>query len=129
MNEQPTSWAFVVLGFVTTVLGPVIGPFALLLFGAVAGSLLALGPASSMTRMEGVRFVFVGVCLSLALTGFAVWLVEKYTTIPGNIALMPLAFAIAAGRDQLLVLIKRGANAMGTFLEALTTRGKTEGSE
>jgi hypothetical protein len=121
--SEPTTSAYVAMGAVAMMLGPVFGPFALLLFAAAAGAMLAMSKAPSMTRWQGVRFILVGMAIALALTGLAVWLVERYTPIPGNLALMPLAFAISAGRDFLLKLIERGVNALGTFFDALATRG------
>ena len=123
MSPEPSTSAFVVTGAVAALLGPVLGPFTLLLFGAVAGSLLALSKAPTMTRMQGIQFVVVGVAIALALTGVAVWLVERYTPIPGNLALMPLAFALAMGRDYLFTLIERAVSAIGTFFDALARRG------
>lgn len=121
--QEPTTSAFVVTGAVAWALGPVIGPFALLLFGAIAGSLLAMSKVPTMTRWEGVKFALVGVAIALAITGIAVWMVERYTPVPGNLALMPLAFAISAGRDFLLRLIERGADAVGSLCDRLLNRG------
>ncbi len=129
MSEPASTSAFVVTGAIAYILGPVLGPFALLLFGAVAGSLLALSKVPTMTRMQGLQFVIVGVVIALALTGFAVWLVEKYTPIPGNLALMPLAFAISLGRDYLFKLIERGVDATGIFFDALAQRKPKAGGD
>jgi len=116
------SAAYVVVGFATTFLGPVLGPFALLLFGAVVGSLLPMSKAAIRTRWEGVRFILVSVAIALSLTGLAVWVLERHFGIPGNLALLPMSFVIAAGRDQLLVVIERLATGLGDFLAAVFTR-------
>lgn len=113
------SAAYVVVGFVTTVLGPVLGPFALLLFGAVCGSLLALSKAPSKTRVEGIVFILIGVAVALSLTGLAVLAVERYTGFPGNLVLMPLSFAIAAGRDFILAFIQRVFEGLGDAVAAI----------
>lgn len=123
MTEPGTSTSFVVLGAATALLGPVLGPFALLVFGAVAGSLLALGTSEPMTRWQAARFVAVGVAVALALTGLAVWLVERYTDVPGHLALMPLAFAFAAGREHLSGFIKRLLDGLATAAEHFFSRG------
>lgn len=120
--QEPSLTAFAFAGFVATVLGPVLGPLALLLFAAVMGSMLAMGRVATMTRMEGLKFILVGVGISLVLTGFAVWLVEKYTAIPGNIALMPVAFMISASRNALLGLMDKALDAAATFLNAFAGR-------
>jgi hypothetical protein len=124
--SEPTSTgsaAYVVVGGFIAVLGPVLGPFAMLLFAAAMGALLAMGKAGSMTRWQGAAFVFVSMAISLALTGVVVFIVEKYTPIPGNLVLMPIAFVFAAGREFLLDLVKRIFGAAGTFFEALASRG------
>lgn len=116
---EPNTAAFVATGAAAALLGPVLGPFALLLFAAVAGSMLAMGKAGGMTRRDGLVFILIGVAVSLSLTGAAIWMVERYTSVPGNVALMPLSFAFAAGREHLLKLIARLFAAVGRFVEAL----------
>lgn len=121
MHEPGTS-AFILTSAFIAVLGPALGPFALLLFGAAAGSFLAMSKAPAMTRWEGARFVFIGMGLSLALSGLCVWLLERFTAIPGHLALVPVAFVIAAGRDHILGLVERIIGAAGAFIEAVFTR-------
>jgi hypothetical protein len=123
MTTEPSSGAFIVTSAFIALLGPVLGPFALLLFGAVAGSMLAMGKAASMSRWDGFWFVMVGIVISLSLTGLAVWAVERWTAIPGNLVLVPIAFALSAGRDYILALIKRVFDALGTLFETLFARG------
>ena len=121
MHEQPFS-VFAVVGFVATLLGPILGPLALLIFASVMGALLAMGRVTTMTRWEGLRFVVVGVGISMVLTGLAVWLVEAYTPIPGNIALMPVAFAISLARSSLLGFIEKVLEAATNFVSAFASR-------
>lgn len=119
MHDAPFS-AFVVTGAIAAVLGPVLGPLVLILFAAVMGGLLAMSRTTTATRWDGVKFLAVGVGISLVLTGAAVWAVEKYTPVPGNIALMPVAFVIAASRASLLGLIETAISAAGSALTALS---------
>jgi len=118
--HEPTFSAFAWTGLVATLLGPVVGPLALLLFAAVMGSLLAMSRTTTTTRWEGFKFLAVGVGISLVLTGLAVWAVERYTPIPGNIALMPVAFVIAAARNSLMGLIEMAIAAAGGFLSSFS---------
>lgn len=120
--HEPGASGFVLTSAAVALLGPTLGPFALVVFGAVAGSFLAMSKVGTMTRWQGVVYVFVGVVLSLALSGICIWLLEKHTAVPGHLALVPVAFVIAAGRDQLLELVKRILGAAGDFVEAIFRR-------
>lgn len=122
MAEPAPSVAFIVVSAAVAVLGPVLGPFALLLFGAIGGAFLALSAAGTMTRLQGVWYVVTAVVVSLGLSGLCVWLLERHTSIPGNLALIPVAFVIAAARDHLGALVKRIAEAVGDAITAILTR-------
>lgn len=113
---EPSVLTFVGVGAVVAVLDPVLGHYALISFGAVAGSMLAMSRANTKTWLEGLWFLLVGVMLSIAITGFVVWALEHYLQVPGGIALMPVAAAIGAGRLALLKLIDAGFNFLGTLL-------------
>ena len=114
--HEPHYSIFAGAGIIGALLGPVFGQLVMLLFAAVMGGLLAMGRTSTHTRWEGVRFLAVGVGISLVLTGLAVWLVERYTTVPGNIAMMPVAFIIAASRNSLLGFIERALESLASFI-------------
>lgn len=103
---EPTVTTFIGAGAAAALLGPVLGPYALIVFGAVAGSLLAMGKVRTATWREGAWFVLVGVLLATAITGAVAWALETYLQIPAPIALMPVSAAIGAGRNALLGLIE-----------------------
>ncbi|MCY1167118.1 hypothetical protein D9M73_70750 [compost metagenome] len=121
MHEPPFQ-VFAWTGVVAAALGPVLGPFALLLFAAVMGGLLSMSTSTTTTRWEGFKFLAVGVGISFVLTGAAVWAVERYTNVPGNIAFMPVAFFIAAGRSKLMGLIDLAIGAVGALLTIWANR-------
>lgn len=104
---MPTTLTFVVTGGAATVLWPFLGPYALIAFGAVVGSLLAMSRTPTPTRWDGVKFVGIGVFVAMAITGPCVWVIEKWTNFPGHVVLMPVAFFIAAMRGRLLPLMDR----------------------
>lgn len=114
--HEPTTMTFVAAGASAAVLGPIFGPYALIAFGAVVGSLLAMSRTPTATRWDGVKFVAIGVLVALTITGACVWVVEKYTSIPGNVALLPLAFVIGAARNSLLILIDKAFDALAALL-------------
>lgn len=122
MVHEPTTTTFIVTGVVATVLGPVLGPYALIMFAAVVGSLLAMSKTPQATRLAGLKFIAVGVLVALTITGAVIWAVERYTDVPGNVALMPVAFIIGAARLYLLTFIERCLDACSAGLGLLLNR-------
>lgn len=104
---EPNTGAFVATGVILAVLGPVLGPALLITFGAVAGSLLAMSKAETLTRWEAVRFLLVGVFIALAITSAVAWALERYLGVPTNVALMPVAAIIGAARNALLQVMDK----------------------
>ena len=110
MPAEPVSAgssAYILVGAVGAFAGPVYGPAALMLFGAVIGALLSLQGTKTDDGWDAVRFFAIAVGLSLALTGAGVWVVEKFTPLPGNIALMPVALFFAAARNMIIGAIQK----------------------
>lgn len=118
-----TSSAFILTGAVGAALGPIYGPAALMLFAAIMGGMLALSGVATATKWEAARFVLVAVGLSLALTGSGVWLVEKFTPLPGSLALMPVAFGFSAARSKILDTIGK---LLDVFVNIVSKRGGAE---
>ncbi len=114
MAIEPTtaSSAYIVTGVVGALFGPLYGPLVLMAFAALIGALLALGNTKVESKSEGVVFLLVAVLLSLALTGTGVWIVERFTPLPGSLAIMPVAFTFAAARNLIIGFI-------GKLLDAL----------
>ncbi|MDO9235960.1 MAG: hypothetical protein Q7U28_08010 [Aquabacterium sp.] len=113
---EPTIPTFIAAGAVATLLGPVLGPISLIAFGAVAGSLLAMGKASTTTRWEGFKFILVGVVIALAITSSVAWALDHFLSIPGNVALMPVAAIIGAARNSILALMDKVLEVAGNLL-------------
>lgn len=128
---DPNSLTILLAGAVATLLGrllgpvwgpavaAVLGPMLLIIFGAVAGSLLAMSKADTPTRGSAARFIFVGILVALAITGGVAWFLESYFKVPTYVALMPVAAVIAAARTALLQLMDGLVNLVGTLLSAL----------
>lgn len=97
----------------------VLGPFLLITFGAVVGSVLAMSAADTKTRSEAVRFVLVGVLLALAVSGISAWALEKYFGVPTYVAFMPVAAVIAAARLAILNLMESLVQIVGSLFSYL----------
>lgn len=116
---EPNTGAFVATGVIIAALGPVLGPALLITFGAVAGSLLAMSKAETMTRWEALKFLGVGVLVALTITSAAAWALERWLDVPTNVALMPVAAIIGAARNALLQVMDRLVELAAAGLAAL----------
>lgn len=101
------SSAYIMVGAIGAIAGPIYGPAVLMLFGAVIGGLLSLQGTKTESIMQAFRFIMVAVGLSLALTGIGVWLIESFTPLPGSLALMPVALTFAAARTMIIDFIQK----------------------
>lgn len=119
---EPGPVSFSLLGAAVALAGPVLGPYALIVFAAAVGSALALSVEKPSSRWEGLKFLLMGALIALLITGPIVWAVAAFTPVPANIALVPVAFVLGAARNQLLSLIKQALDALaaaaGAFLNA-----------
>lgn len=112
---EPGPVSFSLLAAAVSLAGPVLGPYALIVFAAAVGSALALSVQEPMSRWQGLKFLAMGALIALLITGPLVWAVEKYLDVPANIALVPVAFALGAARNQLLSMV---TSALGWFTAA-----------
>jgi hypothetical protein len=124
--QEPSPLTFSLVAVFVTWLGPVLGPYALILFAAAAGSVLLYSnkPSNACApRWGGVKFVALGTVIAMLLTSPFVWLLHKYTSVPPEIALIPVAFVLGVGRDHLVTftnqVLEAMAAAFGAFLSAV----------
>lgn len=118
---EPTigTGAFVATGVIAAALGPVLGPAALICFGAVAGSLLAMSKANTPTFWHALWFVMVGVLIAIAIAGGAAWALDRYLGVPQHITLMPVAAVIGAVRNSILALMDAVVATIGEWLSRI----------
>lgn len=83
-----------------TLVGPLAGPYAVIVLSALAGALWALASSSTSTRFAGAILLLRLVLSSLVLTGVVAWWVESQYGWPAHHMLAPIAFAIAMGGDR-----------------------------
>ena len=77
-------------------LGPMAGPYALIVFAALAGALWPLSAADTMTRSAGAWLLLRCTLTAVALTSALSLLLQSQWQIPANESLAPVAFAIGA---------------------------------
>lgn len=124
MTQPAGPLDFSLLALAIAALGPVLGPFSLIVFAAGAGAGLALSAQGVSSRWEGFRFWIFTTFIALLLTSPCVWIVAKLTDMPANIALIPVAFVLGAGRSQLLPFITKAFESIPAVLGALSNAGK-----
>lgn len=94
---EPTSTSGISLAAVSiALLGPMAGPYALIVFAALAGALWPLSAADTMTRSAGFWLMLRCTLTAVALTSALSLLLQSQWQIPANEALAPVAFAIGA---------------------------------
>lgn len=109
-------------------LGPILGPYLLIVFAAIAGAGLALQVEKPLNRWEGIKFLALSTLVALLLTGPLAWLVEKYTDVPANVALIPVAVVLGLARTRLAPLIHRLLDVLPAGASAASnTAGKRGG--
>lgn len=77
-------------------LGPMAGPYALIVFAALAGALWPLSGAETMTRAAGAWLLLRCTLTAVVLTSALSLALQSYWAIPAHEALAPVAFAIGA---------------------------------
>lgn len=94
---EPTASAGVSLTVIAiALLGPLAGPYALIVFAALAGALWPLSASATQTRSAGAWLLLRCTLTAIALTAFIAAGLEKFWAIPANEALAPVALIIGA---------------------------------
>lgn len=83
-------------------LGPVVGPYALIVFAAAAGCLVPLTRRKEGTRIDGVLYLITAVGLALVFVAPLAYALDRWASLPAHIVLAPLAAIVGIFRDQLL---------------------------
>lgn len=92
-----TASSFSLAVFAVAALGPMAGPFALLVFAALSGALWAVAAAHEDSRLASAWILVRCTLLSVVLTGaLSAWIQSMYQQIPALELLAPVAFASAA---------------------------------
>lgn len=133
MTEPAGPVSFSLLAVAIAALGPVLGPYALIIFAAGIGAMVALSTHKAdpeAPRWAGVKYVAMGTLIALMLTGPCIWLVMRlFPEVPANIALIPVAFVLGLARNKLVDLINLALDGIAATTGAIFNRGPKGGGQ
>ncbi len=116
---EPTSTSGISLAAVSiALLGPMAGPYALIVFAALAGALWPLSAADTMTRSAGAWLLLRCTLTAVVLTSALSLVLQSQWHIPANETLAPVAFAIGALGNGWRPVFE----AVGAALQAVVSR-------
>lgn len=99
----PATVGIVALG--VALLGPMAGPYAVIVLAALAGALWALAQTPTANRSSGALLLLRLVLSAVVLTSGVAWFLEAQYAWPAHHVLAPVAFAIGMGGDRWRVLV------------------------
>lgn len=93
---EPSASSISITALAIAVLGPMAGPYALIVFAALAGALWPLSTMPTVTRMQGAAFLLRVVAGAVVLTGSAAYWIETTYRVPAVESVALVAFGIGA---------------------------------
>lgn len=124
---EPTSTSSLSLAALAiAMLGPAAGPYAIIVFAAMAGALWPLSSTTTLTRVAGAWLLLRCTLTAVMLTGGAALVLQRAYAIPALESLAPLAFAIGALGNGWRPVFVAMAGALGGLAKSLGN-GKGEG--
>ena len=94
---EPTSTSGLSLAAVSiALLGPMAGPYALIVFAALAGALWPLSASETISKAAGAKLLLRCTLTAVALTYAMALVLQSQWQIPAVEALSPVAFMIGA---------------------------------
>ena len=94
---EPTSTSGLSLAAVSiALLGPMAGPYALIVFAALAGALWPLSASETISKAAGAKLLLRCTLTAVALTYAMALVLQSQWQIPAVEALSPVAFVIGA---------------------------------
>jgi len=86
-------------------LGPMAGPYAVIVLSALAGALWALAAAPTDSRRAGAVLMLRLVLTAVVLTSGVAWALETQYGWPAHQLLAPVAFGVGMGGDRWRALV------------------------
>jgi hypothetical protein len=124
MPEPTSTTGISIAALSIAVLGPLAGPYALILFASLAGSLWPLSASSTVTRVEGAWLVLRCTLTSVVLTGGAAsWLQAQYG-VQINESIAPVAFIFGALGNGWRAVLDSVTGVVATVVARIGTGGQ-----
>ena len=123
---EPTSTSGMSLAVLAiAVLGPMVGPYAVIIFAALAGAMWPLSSAETISRASGAWLLIRVTTTAVVLTVFLAAAIERNWGLPALEALAPVALMIGALGNGWRVVWDALAGAIRTLLERLAGGGRS----
>lgn len=122
---EPTSTSGVTLtALLTAFLGPLAGPYAVIIMGSLLGAMWPLSVMTGQTKISGAFFLFRIVTAAVMLTVPAAWYLETHYGFPAIYGMGIVAFFIGAlgnGWTPVLSALRQGLTAVARGLGNAST--------
>lgn len=96
MAEPTTAGGVSITALLIALLGPMAGPYAVIVMAALAGALWPLSTMVLPSRRAGAAFLFRIVASAVLLSGSAAWYLETKYSVPAIHGMAVVAFLIGA---------------------------------
>jgi len=106
-------------------LGPMVGPYAVIIFAALAGAMWPLSSAETISRTAGAWLLIRVTTTAVVLTVFLAAAIERSWGLPALEALAPVALMIGALGNGWRMVWDALAGAIRTLLERLAGGGRS----
>lgn len=125
MAEPSTSAGVSLTVIAVAMLGPMFGPYALIVFAALAGALWPLSAARTESMREGAWLLLRCTLTAVILTVFLANLLERFWAIPKLETLGPVAFLVGGLGNGWRPMF----DSIGEVLRALIGRASVKAGE
>ena len=96
MAEPASTSTISITALAVALLGPMAGPYALIVFAALAGSLWPISAVEATSRVASAFLLFRCTAMAVVFTGAAANWIQSHYAIQSHEAMAPVAFFIGA---------------------------------
>lgn len=124
---EPSTCTLSITALAIAVLGPMAGPYALIIFAALAGALWPLSTMPTATRMQGAAFLVRVVAGAVVVTGSAAYAIESAYKVPAIESFALVAFVFGAMGNGWRPVLAGLRGALVNLVNRLGERGDQRG--
>ena len=126
MAEPTSTGGVTLIVLLTAFLGPLAGPYAVIVMGSLLGAMWPLSVMTGITKVGGAFFLFRIVTTAVMLTAPAAWYLETNHNLPATHGMAVIAFVIGAmgnGWAPVLSALRQGLAALARGLGNASSTG------